>query len=190
MKMYAVSFLTFRKPSTLTTIGFYYRTYTDKDSGVFLPYGSKAILKIEHRLFFLRNCISCVHNCEDHSSFDFISAVLIWFISYTSITFISFTGTFEHIIDQVPTSVASWLKWLDHRTGIAKLGVQISLSPNLLFRLITQLHSLRSQLLGSFFIWFENTLCLNLKNVKWNPLSNVMYLKFLLLAYFWFWYYN
>ena len=34
------------------------------------------------------NCINCVHNCEDHStSFDFISAVLIWFISYTSITF-------------------------------------------------------------------------------------------------------
>ena len=61
---------------------------------------------------------------------------------------------------------------------------------NLFFRLITQLHSLRSQLRGSFFIWFENTLCLNLKNVKSNPLSNVMYLKFLLLAYFWFWYYN
>ena len=33
------------------------------------------------------NCINRVHNCEDHStSFDFISAVLIWFISYTSIT--------------------------------------------------------------------------------------------------------
>ena len=29
---------------------------------------------------FLRNCINCVHN----SSFDIISAVLIWFISYTS----------------------------------------------------------------------------------------------------------
>ena len=40
---------------------------------------------------FLRNCINCDHNCEDHSSFDFISAVLIWFISYTSITFISWT---------------------------------------------------------------------------------------------------
>ena len=26
---------------------------------------------------FLRKCINCVHNCEDHSSFDFISAVLI-----------------------------------------------------------------------------------------------------------------
>ena len=60
---------------------------------------------------------------------------------------------------------------------------------NLFFRLITQLHSLRSQLRGSYFIWFENTF-LSLKNVKSNPLSNVMYLKFLLLAYFWFWYYN
>ena len=29
----------------------------------------------------LRNCINCVH--EDHSSFDLISAVLMWFISYT-----------------------------------------------------------------------------------------------------------
>ena len=35
---------------------------------------------------FLRNCINWVHNCEDRSSFDFISAVLIRFISYTSIT--------------------------------------------------------------------------------------------------------
>ena len=26
---------------------------------------------------FLCNCINCVHNAEDHSSFDFISAVLI-----------------------------------------------------------------------------------------------------------------
>ena len=42
----------------------------------------------------LRNCINCLHNSEDHSSFDFISAVLIWFISYTFVTFISFTGTY------------------------------------------------------------------------------------------------
>ena len=34
----------------------------------------------------LRNCINCVHNCEDQPSFDFISAVHIWFISYTSFT--------------------------------------------------------------------------------------------------------
>ena len=33
---------------------------------------------------FLRSCINCVHNCrEDHPSFDFISAVLSCFISYT-----------------------------------------------------------------------------------------------------------
>ena len=31
---------------------------------------------------FLRNCINCVHNCEDHSSFDFISAVIIMIIIY------------------------------------------------------------------------------------------------------------
>ena len=53
---------------------------------------------------FLRNCINCVHNCEESYSFAFITAVLIRFISYTSITF---TGTYEHIIDQLPTSVAS-----------------------------------------------------------------------------------
>ena len=34
----------------------------------------------------LRNCKNCDHNCEDHSSFDFISAVHIWFISYASFT--------------------------------------------------------------------------------------------------------
>ena len=28
------------------------------------------------------------HNCEDHSSFDFISAVHIWFISYASFTYL------------------------------------------------------------------------------------------------------
>ena len=27
---------------------------------------------------FLRNCINCVQNCKDHSSFDFISTVLIY----------------------------------------------------------------------------------------------------------------
>ena len=30
----------------------------------------------------LRNCKNWDHKCEDHSSFDFISAVHIWFISY------------------------------------------------------------------------------------------------------------
>ena len=52
----------------------------------------------------LRNCINGVHNCEDHLSLDFISAVQIWFISYTSFAFISFTGTYEPTIDLLPTS--------------------------------------------------------------------------------------
>ena len=55
----------------------------------------------------LRNCKNCDHNCEDHSSFDFISAVHIWFISYASFIFISFTGTYEPKIDLLPTPVAS-----------------------------------------------------------------------------------
>ena len=39
---------------------------------------------------------------------DFVSAVVTWFISYTSITSISFTEKYEHIIDQPPEwSVAS-----------------------------------------------------------------------------------
>ena len=57
----------------------------------------------------LHNCKkNCNHNCEDHSSFDFISAFHIWFISYaSSFTYISFTGTYEPKIDPLPTSVAS-----------------------------------------------------------------------------------
>ena len=43
---------------------------------------------------FLSNCINHVHNWEDHSSFDFISADLIWFISYTSITLFNFVKCF------------------------------------------------------------------------------------------------
>ena len=33
---------------------------------------------------FLRNCINCVHNCENHSSFDFISVVLIQDLNLTT----------------------------------------------------------------------------------------------------------
>ena len=44
-----------------------------------------------------------------------------------SIAFISSTGTYELIIDQLPTSVASYLSWLEHRTGIAGSRVQIPL---------------------------------------------------------------
>ena len=47
--------------------------------------------------------------------------------SYTSITFISFTGRYEHIIDKLPTAVASYLSWLEHRTGIASSRVQLPL---------------------------------------------------------------
>ena len=41
---------------------------------------------------FIRNCINCVHNCEDHSSFDFhfrcdYYDYYLWFISYASITY-------------------------------------------------------------------------------------------------------
>ena len=56
--------------------------------------------------FTYGNCKNCDHNCEDHSSFDFISAVHIWFLSYASFIYISFTGTYEPKIDLLPTSVA------------------------------------------------------------------------------------
>ena len=44
-----------------------------------------------------------------------------------SIAFISSTETYELIIDQLPTSVASYLSWLEHRTCIAGSRVQIPL---------------------------------------------------------------
>ena len=60
------------------------------------------------------NCINCVHNCEDHSSFDFISAVFIYDLLDIHLSHSSLSREhFEHIIDQVPTSVASWLSWLE-----------------------------------------------------------------------------
>ena len=61
----------------------------------------------------LRNCKNCNHNCEDHSSFDFISAVHIWFISYASFTYISFTGTYE------PKLTCSQRQWLHSSVGRA-----------------------------------------------------------------------
>ena len=42
----------------------------------------------------LRNCGDCDHNCEDHSSFDFISAVHIWFIWYASFNELTVNGYF------------------------------------------------------------------------------------------------
>ena len=73
-------------------------------------------------ILYIKSC-----GMKSNDSFDFIPAVLIWFISCTSFTFISFTGTYKHITDQLPTSVASLLSWLEYRTGIARLQVQIPL---------------------------------------------------------------
>ena len=53
--------------------------------------------------------------------------------SYTSITFISFTGRYEHIFDKLPTAVASYLSWLGHRTGIASSRVQLPLKSWIFF---------------------------------------------------------
>ena len=50
----------------------------------------------------------------------------IWNISYiTSHPF--FTGSLVLTNDQFPTSVASWLSWLERRTGIARSRVQTPL---------------------------------------------------------------
>ena len=40
---------------------------------------------------FLRNCINRVYNCEDHSSFDFIPAVLIYDLFFISYAFVNGT---------------------------------------------------------------------------------------------------
>ena len=48
----------------------------------------------------------------------------VWFISCTFVKLISFTGMYEHIIDRLPTSLASELSWLEHRTGITRSWVQ------------------------------------------------------------------
>ena len=67
----------------------------------------------------LRNCINCVHNCEDQPSFDFISAVHIWFISYTSfklffIVFV-FKQSMAHVLKRrwltVFLPAGSWALW-------------------------------------------------------------------------------
>ena len=77
----------------------------------------------------------------------------IWFISLYIISFIdSFTTvTFESTHDQLPTSVASQLRWLERPTGIAKSRVQIPL--NYLIFLAS------SQLLGNDEQWhcFRNS---------------------------------
>ena len=45
MKLYAVSFSTYRKPLILSNIRYYYRNSTDMESALFLSYGSKSYLE-------------------------------------------------------------------------------------------------------------------------------------------------
>ena len=73
----------------------------------------------------LRNCKNCVHNCKDHSFtwFHIRSSYIIHFI-YHFIVDSFLTGTLEPTNDQLPTSVASQLSWLERRTGIARSRVQ------------------------------------------------------------------
>ena len=52
----------------------------------------------------LRNCINCVH-CDDHFFISFPQ--FIYDLFHISLTFISFTGTYEPTIDLLPTSVTS-----------------------------------------------------------------------------------
>ena len=52
-----------------------------------------------------------------------ILAVMNWNISYI-ISHSFLTGLLEPINDQLPTSVASWLSWLEHRTSITRSRVQ------------------------------------------------------------------
>ena len=76
----------------------------------------------------IRNCKNCVRNYEDHSLLDFISAVqcMVHFI-YNLIIDSFLTGTVEPTNDQLQTSVASYLSWLEHRTGITRSRVQTPL---------------------------------------------------------------
>ena len=77
-------------------------------------HGFKSCRRPEFLSGFLCNCINCVHNSEGHSSFDFISAVFIYDLFDIHLSHSPLSREhFEHIIDQVPTSVASWLSWLE-----------------------------------------------------------------------------
>ena len=76
----------------------------------------------------LRNCKNCVHNCEDHSFtwFHIRSSHMIHFI-YRFIIDSFLTGPLEPTSDQLPALVASWLSWLERRTGVAGSRVQTPL---------------------------------------------------------------
>ena len=56
---------------------------------------------------FWGNCITCVHNSNDHSSFDFISAVFIWFISHKSFTIYYIAAT---ILYRLYEKDVPWMK--------------------------------------------------------------------------------
>ena len=64
---------------------------------------------------------------NDPRSCERIFTVLIYDLFHIHLSHSSLTVTYEHIIDQLPTSVASLLSWLEHRTGIARSWVQIPL---------------------------------------------------------------
>ena len=70
------------------------------------------------------------HNCEDHSSFDFISAVHIWFISYASFTYI-WTQNWP-----APNVSGFIAQLVERRTGIARSRVQAPLKSWIFFRLL------------------------------------------------------
>ena len=99
---------------------------------------------------FLRNCINCVHTCEDHSSFDFISAVLMIYFIYIFHIHLFHGNIWTH----------NWPA-LNNSGFIAQLvrasrghGLKSRWSPEFFFRPLRQLHNLRSQL-QRFFIWFH-----------------------------------
>ena len=75
----------------------------------------------------LRNCKNCDHNCEDHSSFDFISAVHIWFISYAS--FNIWTQNWP-----APNVSGFIAQLVERRTGIARSQVQAMLKSWIFFQ--------------------------------------------------------
>ena len=66
------------------------------------------------------------HNCEDHSSLDFTSAVLYTKHVIYHFSFI-LTGSLEPTNNRLTTSVASQLSWLERRTSIARSWVQTPL---------------------------------------------------------------
>ena len=83
------------------------------------------------------DCKNCDHNCEDHSSFDFISAVHIWFISYASFIYIIiFHGNIWTHNWPAPNVSGFIAQLVERRTGIARSRVKTRWSPEFLFRLL------------------------------------------------------